>query len=122
MAVQNGDGWLTLEGTEFQPREFSRLWFLAAATYGVGDIVTTVALIWFSATVREANPLVRAAAEAFGPGGLAALKLVTFLVCIGVSLQAANTDGDRLLYYGPPLTLTLLGAFVTVHNLRLLTI
>ncbi|MFB6178344.1 MAG: hypothetical protein ABEI77_01310 [Halorientalis sp.] len=122
MAVRTGNGWLTLDGTEFQPHEFSWLWLLAVATYGVGDTVTSVALIWFSRTVHEANPLIRAAAQTFGPSGLVGLKLATFFLCIGISLQAANTDGDRLLYYGPPVVLTLLGIFVTVHNLRLLTL
>ncbi len=122
MTVRYGSGLLTLDGTEFSVREFSQLWWFATATYGVGDVVTSIALIWFSTTVREANPLVRTAAEVFGPSGLVGLKLVTFLVCMGVSLQAANADGNRLLYYGPPFTLTLLGAVVTVHNLRLLVL
>lgn len=90
-------GRLTLTGTPYEIREFSRLWTLAAATYGVGDIVTTVALLHFDQTVGEANVLLRTAVEAFGNAGLVGLKLAVFLACIGVSLDAAHRE-DSLLY------------------------
>ncbi|MFD1598998.1 hypothetical protein [Halobellus rarus] len=110
---------LRLEGTPFDGREFSRLWFVATATYGVGDIVTTIALIGFSERVREANPLVRAAVETLGNAGLVGLKLAVFLTFILVSVDAAQRE-DPIFYYLPPAVLTVMGTFTTVYNVRLL--
>jgi hypothetical protein len=110
---------LRLSGTPFGEREFSRLWFFATATYGVGDVVTTIALIGFSDRVREANPLIRAAVETLGNAGLVGLKLAVFLTFILVSVDAAQRE-DRIFYYLPPVVLTVLGTFTTVYNLRLL--
>lgn len=110
---------VTLEETPFDPAEFSRLWLLSAATYGVGDIVTTIALVRYSETVAEANALLRAAIEAFGLSGMVGLKLAVFVVCLAVSLHGAR-DADSALYYGPPAMLAVVGAFTTVYNLRLL--
>ncbi|UIP01283.1 hypothetical protein Hbl1158_11675 [Halobaculum sp. CBA1158] len=103
----------------FDPGEFSRLWFLATLTYGVGDIVTTLALIGYSDRIREANALVAAAVNAFGEFGLVGLKLAVFGVCLGISLASARA-GDRLGYYLPPAVLAVVGAFTTALNLRLL--
>ncbi|MDS0292806.1 hypothetical protein [Halogeometricum luteum] len=114
-----GRSLLTLEGTPFAEGEFSRLWLLAAATYGVGDVVTTIALIYFSASVDEANVLVRFAVESSGQVGLVGLKLAVLLACIGISLAAAN-DEDAFSYYLPPVVLSVVGAFVTAYNVRLL--
>lgn len=110
---------VSLDNTPFDPTEFSRLWFLSALTYGVGDIVTTLALVGYSATVNEGNALLRAAIGSFGLWGLIGLKLLAFLFCLGISLYGAR-DGDSALYYGPPAMLALVGAFTTVYNLRLL--
>lgn len=110
---------LSLDGTPFDSTEFSRLWFLAALTYGVGDIVTTVALVGFSDSVNEGNALLRAAIEGFGLWGLIGLKLAAFLICLGISLYGAR-DADTALYYGPPAMLAVVGAFTTAYNLRLL--
>ncbi|MFC6725755.1 hypothetical protein ACFQE1_15550 [Halobium palmae] len=110
---------LTLEDTPYDGDEFTTLWTIAAATYGVGDVVTTIALVWFVPHVSEGNPLVAGVVDAFGQPGLIGLKLGAFLFCLLVSLLAAQ-DGDRLLYYGPPAGLSLVGAFTTVYNLRLL--
>jgi hypothetical protein len=110
---------LRLEGTPFDGREFSRLWFVATATYGVGDIVTTIALIGFSEKVREANPLIRAAVDALGNAGLVGLKLAVFLTFILVSVDAAQRE-DPIFYYLPPVVLTVMGTFTTVYNVRLL--
>jgi len=111
--------WLRLAGTPFDEREFSRLWFVATATYGVGDVVTTIALIGFSEKVREANPLVRTAVETLGNAGLVGLKLAVFLIFIFVSVDAAQRE-DRIFYYLPPIVLTVMGTFTTVYNIRLL--
>ncbi|GAB3328184.1 hypothetical protein [Haloplanus salinarum] len=112
-------GALSLEGTPYDLTEFSRLWFVATTTYGVGDVVTTIALVQFSASVSEANAVLRTAIDAFGLWGLVGLKLLAFLVCLGISLAGAR-DADPLLYYGPPTTLALVGAFTTAYNVRLL--
>jgi hypothetical protein len=110
---------VSLEETPFDPAEFSWLWLLSAATYGVGDIVTTIALVRYSATVAEGNALLRMAIEAFGLSGLIGLKLLAFFVCLAISLRGAR-DADSALYYGPPAILALVGAFTTAFNLRLL--
>jgi hypothetical protein len=115
----NTPGWLSLAGTPYEEEEFTVLWTLALATYGVGDMVTTIALIEYVPRVTEGNPLVDGAVAAFGQSGLIGLKLAAFLFCLGVSLLAAQDD-DRLLYYGPPAGLAVVGAFTTVYNLRLL--
>ena len=109
---------LHLDGA-FDEREFRRLWLLAAATYGVGDIVTTIALVQFSTALQEGNSLLRLAFQQFGPAALVTLKLAILLACIAVSVDAARRD-DRLLYYLPPALLAIVGAFTTVYNLRLL--
>jgi hypothetical protein len=110
---------VSLDGTPFDPAEFSWLWVLSTVTYGVGDVVTTVALVRHSATVREGNALLRAAIEAFGLSGLIGLKLFALFACLAISLYGAR-DADAALYYGPPATLAVVGAFTTVYNLRLL--
>ncbi|WP_089824477.1 hypothetical protein [Halogranum amylolyticum] len=110
---------LTLAETPFEEREFTRLWFAATATYGVGDVVTTIAIIQFGTRVAEGNALLASVVDVYGQAGLVGLKLVAFFVCIGVSLLGAD-DADRLLYYLPPVLLTFVGAFFTVYNLRLL--
>lgn len=110
--------WLSLEGTGFDPTEFSRLWLVATLTYGVGDIVTTLA-VFRAVGVGEGNGLLRVATAVFGQAGLVATKLAAFGICLGVSLWAAQTD-DRIAYYLPPAVLAVAGAFTTALNLRLL--
>lgn len=111
--------WFSLDGTGVDRTEFTQLWTVAAATYGVGDVVTTIALLWYSETVVEANVLVRLATDAFGRSGLVGLKIAVFLVCIALSVDGARR-GDRLLYYLPPVALALVGAFTTALNIRLM--
>jgi hypothetical protein len=112
--------WLTLEGTRFDEVSFSRVWLVALATYGVGDVVTTVAIVYFSDFHTEGNPVVRHVIGAFGGSGFLGLKLLVIYGCLGVSLWAGVGDDDRMLFYAPPLFLALVGAFTTVHNLGLL--
>lgn len=123
VAIRNwtdaGEGHFDLAGTPFDVGEFGRLWLVALATYGVGDIVTTLALTGYSPTVTEANALVRLAVDLFGYWGLAGVKLVAFFVALAVTLYGANV-GDRLLYYLPPGSLVLVGTFTTTYNLRLM--
>jgi len=68
--------WLMLEGSSFSVDGFSRMWLVAAATYGVGDIVTTIAIVYFMPTLTEANPAIRLAIQTFGGGGFLGLKLL----------------------------------------------
>ncbi len=110
--------WLSLDETGFDPTEFSRLWFLATLTYGVGDIVTTLA-VFRAGGVGEGNGLLRVATATFGQAGLVGVKLAAFGVCLGVSLWAAHAD-DRIGFYLPPAALAVVGAFTTAFNLRLL--
>lgn len=98
--------------------ELTALWVLPTATYGVGDLPTTVSLRGVS-SVREANPVVAAAFDLAGTPGFVALKLGVLLVALAVALRAARAD-DRLGYYGTPALLAAVGAFVTAYNLRLL--
>lgn len=109
----------TLAETPFSEREFAALWYLATATYGVGDIVTTVAIVRFVGRLRESNILLDVVMGAFGTWGLVAVKLAVFFVCFGISLSAARAE-DRFLYYFPPVALAVIGAFTTAFNVRLL--
>ncbi len=109
-------GWVA--ASRFDGEEFSSLWTVALATYGVGDTVTTVALLWFVGSVSEANGLVRLATENFGLGGLVGLKLLAFGVALGVCVAGVRSN-DRVLYYLPPAALAVLGAFLTAFNFRL---
>ena len=111
--------WTTLHNTAIDRAEFTRLWLIATAMYGVGDVVTTIALLEFSTAVREANAIVRASVDLFGQPGFVVLKITVFVACILISVNGANAE-DRLLYYLPPVILALFGAFTTSLNIRLL--
>lgn len=110
---------LDLTDSSFGEREFTRLWLVATATYGVGDIVTTLAIVQFSTRVAEGNALLAALVNTYGYAGLVGVKLAAFLLCIGISLLGAN-DEDSLIYYFPPVLLTFVGSFFTVYNIRLM--
>lgn len=112
--------WLTFEGVSFSQTAFSRAWLVALAAYGVGDVVTTIALVWFSPFHVEANPIIASAIAAFGGGGFLALKLLVFYACIGVSVWYGALEEDTLLFYGPPAVLCVLGFATTAFNVALL--
>ncbi len=112
--------WWTFEGVSFTPESFSRVWLMALAAYGVGDIVTTIALVWFSPLYVEANPVIAGAIALFGGGGFLALKLLVFYGCIGISLWGGVLDDDPLLFYGPPVVLGIVGLLTTAHNVALM--
>lgn len=116
MAIRS---WLDLRGTPYYDRqdEFYWLWIIATATYGVGDVVTTIALVYYHPLTTEANPVLRWAMSTFGLGGLLGVKLGIFLVFIGVSLVLARRGYDPLLYSAPPAILAALGGYLTVFNL-----
>lgn len=101
----------------FDSLEFYLLWLIVAITYGVGDMLTTMALV-DAPGLREANVVV-AAALTFGGPGLVVLKLAAIGGCVAISAWAAFRR-DRFLYYLPPFMLSTLGSVVTIHNLGLL--
>ena len=119
MSTADAD-WLTFEGGTFSAASFTSVWLLAIATYGVGDIATTVGVVWFSPGHVEANPVVAAAIAAFGPAGLFGVKLVAFYSCLAIALWFGVRDDDPLLYYLPPACLAVTGSIATVSNLHLL--
>lgn len=101
------------------PLEFYGLWLLAALTYGVGDIVSTVYAVFAVSGVDEANPVVDTLLVNFGIGGFMLFKLIVFLALISISVQGARTT-DRFSYYWPPAIATSLGAGLTLWNLSLI--
>lgn len=121
MSTVDGEvNWFTFENAAFSPGSFRAAWLLALASYGVGDVVTTIALVYFVPLATEANPAVRFAIESFGGGGFLALKLLVFYLCIGISLWGGLLDSDRLLFYGPPVVLAVFGAITTLFNLAVM--
>ena len=111
--------WPGLRESSFEERHVAWAWLWALATYGVGDVATTVAIVWFDPRYTEANPVVRAAIEAFGGGGFLAVKLLVLYALLGLSLWGVR-DGDPLFVYGPPLGLGVVGLVATATNLALL--
>ncbi|MFW5896423.1 MAG: hypothetical protein ACOCUA_03470 [archaeon] len=104
----------------FDRSEFYGLWFFVAVTYGAGDVLTTMTIVWGSPDVVEANVVVAAVIGAFGTVGLVALKIGELLAAIGISLYGLAVLHDRTVYYLPPVALALLGTFATAYNLVLL--
>lgn len=102
-----------------RPQEFYWLWIAATATYGVGDIVSTIAFLEYVPTIDEANPVVVLVLGEFGLAGLVGLKIAVYLVMLWISVEGAR-EGDGLLYYFPPVLLTLTGTYLTASNVRLL--
>lgn len=102
-----------------RPQEFYWLWIAATATYGVGDVVSTIAFLRYVPAVEEGNPVVVLALDAFGLAGLVGLKIAVYLVMLWISVYGAR-EGDGLLYYFPPVLLTVVGTFLTVSNVRLM--
>lgn len=119
MSTVEGD-WYTLERSPFDVDSLFLVWLVAVATYGVGDVVTTIAIVWFLPLYTEANPVIQFAVEIFGGGGFLALKLLVFYAVLGISLWAGVPERDRLMFYGPPLVLAIVGLVVTAHNLSLM--
>lgn len=112
--------WVTLEGTRTTEREFYWLWILATTAYGVGDVVTTIALVEFTTQFAEANPIVAFALYGHGLPGLIAVKLGAFFGCLAISVVSIRAWNDRYLYALPPLVLLVVGSVTTILNLRLL--
>ncbi|MFB6073161.1 MAG: hypothetical protein ABEJ88_09355 [Halobacterium sp.] len=113
--------WYSVDESIGTEDEFYWLWILATATYGVGDVVTTVALVYYAPGVREGNPVVSAALASLGLGGLVTVKLAVFFGCLALSLWSMHAWKDRVLYVFPPLVLSVVGVVLTVLNLGLLS-
>lgn len=115
---------LGLEGSlaEDREQEFYWLWIFATLGYGVGDIVTTLALIGYSPLVQEGNIIVQWLFAQFGTPGFVAGKLAVFGISFAISLYALRAWEDRVLYYFPPLVLTLVGGFITGNNIYLMAL
>ncbi|MFB6297861.1 MAG: hypothetical protein ABEH56_05010 [Salinirussus sp.] len=108
-----------LGGIPFDETAFWGVWLLAVLTYGIGDIVTTVGIVWASPAYAEANPIVVWAVEAFGAVGFFGVKLLAFYAVLAASLWGGIGDEDALLFYGLPAVLALVGSFTTAVNLGL---
>lgn len=92
------------------------LWGVAVLTYGVGDVVSTIIAVYFVQGLGESNPLVLFLLNEFGIRGLFALKIAVFVIAVGINL-GFRKRGDWLGYYGPPVFVAVLGAFLTISNL-----
>lgn len=93
MTTTDGDDRYTVEDGASTGKQLYDVWLLAVATYGVGDVVTTIALVWFSPDFVEGDLLIAAASSAFGGGGVLSIKLLAFFACMGVSLWLATCVG-----------------------------
>lgn len=116
MASNDDSSVVTL--SHFDSSEFYQLWLVALATYGVGDIVTTIALLRFVNRIDELNVIVETVVGLYGEAALVVLKFVVFAVAIGVSVYGDRVD-DWVLFYLPPTTLAVIGGFTTAYNIRL---
>jgi hypothetical protein len=118
MSTADGSGLALTDGsTTVGP--VVRVWTLAVVTYGVGDGLTTAAVVWSTPLLREANPIVNAAIDAFGASGLVGLKILALGTAFGFSVWG-STDDDQFMFYLPPVVLALVGTATTLANLSLL--
>ncbi|MEF8775718.1 MAG: hypothetical protein V5A43_04340 [Haloarculaceae archaeon] len=117
MATSKQPAWISFKGVPFDSDRFTMAWVLALATYGVGDVVTTIELVWFSPMHFEGNPVIAGAISMFGVGGFLGLKLLVFYAAIGVSVWAGVQAHDRLMVYGPPMVLAVFGLLVSAINI-----
>ncbi|GAB7010356.1 HalX domain-containing protein [Halorubrum trueperi] len=99
--------------------EFYALWLVAALTYGVGDVVSTLYATVAVPGLIEANPVVGGLLGDFGVSGFLLLKLLVFLVLISVSVHGARSR-EPFSYYWPPVAAAGLGLALTGWNLRLI--
>ena len=91
-------------------------WIAAIGCYGVGDYLTTVLAVRRSGVV-EANPAVRyLLSDRPTPVGFAILKLTALVVCAGGYLLIRGSS----IAVGIPIVLAVLGAGVTIANIRTL--
>jgi len=89
----------------------SRLWAIAIATFGVGDLLTTVAFLTAELN-HEGNPLAVAAIDHFGLWVLIPWKFAVFAAFVG--LYRLAPESTRV---GVPLGLALFGSLLTGWNI-----
>ena len=102
------------------PREFYALWFLAAVTYGFGDIVSTALAVLGGSGIAESNPIVAGVLNEFGLPGFLVVKFAILVALLWISVGGARSE-DRFSYYWPPIVATVLGGALTGWNLWLLS-
>jgi len=100
--------------------EFYSLWLLAALTYGAADLFTTIHILYATSSVFEANVLINVLVAAIGLPGLVLLKIVVILISLVVSASSIQSDGDPIVFYGPPILLVFVGAIASLSNATLL--
>jgi DNA-binding response OmpR family regulator len=99
--------------------EFYALWFVAALTYGVGDVVSTLYATLTIPGLIEGNLVVNALLSAAGLPGFILLKLLVLFVLISISVQGGQSR-EQFSYYWPPLVATGIGLLLTGWNVRLI--
>lgn len=100
-------------------QEFYALWAAAVLTYGVGDFLSTIVAVFAVPGLYEGNPVIDIVLRHAGIPGFLGVKIVIFILAIGVSVRGAK-EGDRITYYAPPLCITALGIALTAWNVALI--
>jgi len=90
----------------------------ATAAYSVGDVVSTIAFLRYVPAVKEGNPVVVLArrVRARRPRRAEDRRLSRD----APDQRLRPREGDRLLYYFPPVLLTVVGTYLTASNVRLM--
>ena len=105
---------------EMNECNFVFLWAIATLSFGVGDLLTTFAIISGFPHVIEANPVMTRTVEMVGYWGIVWLKLGAFAGALSISVYASRVWGDRFLHLFPPIAVTAVGAFATAFNVTLI--
>ena len=92
--------------------ELFALWGVAAATYGVGDVLTTIVMVYLIPGLDEANPFVHWGLETFGIPGLVGLKLGVFGDRAPRELARHPTPRPDHVLFPPVMTCVGLGAIM----------
>jgi hypothetical protein len=111
--------WFSLDGTPVTEQRFYWAWIAATTGYGVGDVVTTIAIVTFASGVTEGNPIVASGMSALGLAGLVAIKIAVLVGCLGISQYSARL-GEPILPYVLPSILAVVGASLTGYNVWLM--
>jgi uncharacterized BrkB/YihY/UPF0761 family membrane protein len=102
---------MTLQTRTFPRVNHERVWIGALATFGVGDVATTVAFLLVGANF-EGHPLAATMIDGYGLAALIPLKIVAF-VLFYILYRFVPDD----ICVGVPLGLLLLGSVITVWNI-----
>lgn len=99
---------------------FYALWAFAIATYGIGDLVSTLVALLFVPGLFEGNPIILAVLQRYGIPGFVGIKIVVFAGALWMGIRGAR-DGDWVEYYVPPVVVGIVGTALTVWNTLLIT-